>query len=353
MGNVTYFFGAGASANSLPTYSNFKNRFDEFQEFLLEGKKGKQFQNEDLTISNELYDSVKSVLNQLKYHNTPDTIAKKYFHIGDKEKLSNLKKILILFFIYEQIEIRNFLIEDVKSGKKTPIDLRYDSLIAALLEPIKGLKLRQDCNILTWNYDLQFELAFENYAESKDINACQNKIQSFPKINRNDDIQFKEDEFSIIHLNGIAYGESVINNSKWLWGSFSSTTDILFQHLFDVYKSLKKEKPQNGGVRLLTFAWENIDENKNLHSTSILHNVQLMCHKTEYLIINGYSFPIFNRVIDKQLFAWMNNLREIHIQSPQHDQIKAVLLNELLKGRSFADTNFFNVGYYNSFHVQF
>ncbi len=98
MSNITYLFGAGASANCLPNYGNFRDRFSIFSKFMNE------FNTSNL--DKDYREAVSSLLNSLKqlqqefiYHNTPDTIAKKYFHSNKKELLITLKIILILFCI--------------------------------------------------------------------------------------------------------------------------------------------------------------------------------------------------------------------------------------------------------------
>ena len=103
--NVTYLLGAGASANCLPTYANFEKRFMQFA--LLFHSNSKEFQElkeNYKNLANRFYTKAEDLVKEFRYHNTPDTIAKKYFHRygGNSEQLKDLKELLILFFIYEQ-----------------------------------------------------------------------------------------------------------------------------------------------------------------------------------------------------------------------------------------------------------
>jgi hypothetical protein len=101
MKNITYLFGAGASANCLPTYGNFSRRFDIFQTFMNQLNTA-DFPKDYRDAHTNLLNSIKQLQEEFIFHNTPDTIAKKYFHSNKIELLRRLKIILILFFVFEQ-----------------------------------------------------------------------------------------------------------------------------------------------------------------------------------------------------------------------------------------------------------
>jgi hypothetical protein len=216
--NITYLLGAGASCNCLPIYNNFEKRFSHFLGFV-QGQY--EFFKEDKNYE-DLLESLRLIQREFSFHNTPDTIAKKYFHLGDPVMLNRVKNILIIFFVYEQTV-------DTSNEEKQPLDKRYDAFIASLLKPIPNkIEVIENIRILTWNYDLQFELSFSKYLLEL-VDELQLLIQSYPKIktgNPFNDSEFSKDGFSIIHLNGIAFPkpprELDINRTS----HFTSTTII-------------------------------------------------------------------------------------------------------------------------------
>ena len=80
-------------------------------------------------------------------HATIDTFAKKLFLTGRVEDYNKLKKLLAIYFIIEQIINKP--------------DSRYDTFLANILTP--NLEIPERMKILTWNYDSQFEIAFNEY----------------------------------------------------------------------------------------------------------------------------------------------------------------------------------------------
>ena len=43
------------------------------------------------------------------------------------------------------------------------------------------------------------------------------------------------------------------------------------------------------------------------------------------LVIIGYTFPFFNREIDREIFSNMPNLEKIYVQDPNADKVKVSL----------------------------
>jgi hypothetical protein len=308
MANITYLLGAGASANCLPTYANFRQRFYEFYCFL-DKFKDVQSINQNPDYKN-LKTLVENINNEFAYHSTPDTIAKKYFHVNTSH-LANLKRVVILFFLYEQTM---FIAPNEKSEpEKDNIDKRYDAFIAAILKPIPDkIEIVENIKVLSWNYDLQFEIAYSKY-RNVGTPGIQREIQSYPKILKDTD-SFKADEFAIIHLNGIAYDKG--ENQDFIGYAIDDTLlklDYLinvFHRMFTAYR-----RDEISGVDLFSFAWEKLSPDFSIKPKS-LENAFKVAENTEWLIINGYSFPSFNRLIDTELLKRMTKLRRISIQSP-------------------------------------
>lgn len=352
MSNITYLFGAGASAACLPTYENFRNRFSIFYTFMNQFNKStlhKQYQDAHMNLLN----SIKQLEGEFIYHNTPDTIAKKYFHSKKNENIRTLKIILILFFVFEQdihypfhlIEELNTKLDINKKNQKDLIDKRYDAFIASILKPVEGeLKFLEGINILTWNYDIQLEMTYSNYAIKKVIDI-QKQLQSLPNIKSNDSYKI-ESKFSVLHLNGIAYAES--ENLKGI------SEKNLHTKILSLYYNLFNDIDSDiGGAtsdeHLLTFAWENLKEDFTLKQNTLLENALEVSKETHALVICGYSFPIFNRAIDIKLLKNMSKLEHVFLQTPSAKEIKP-LLKQILNG-TVIDSKIEDLGYWNQFHL--
>lgn len=345
MAKITYLLGAGASANCLPTYSNFKRRFDLFiREFSIQKNiTYENVQKEIISIGNKLID-------ELDFHNTPDTIAKKYFHQGRIDNINDLKKVITLFFIYEQTQKNYFELEgSTPIQVKSQFDKRYDSFLASILQPLKGkLQIFDQFKILTWNYDIQFEIAFSNYSNKK-FAEIQETIQSVPLINGEDTKQIDTRKFTIIHLNGIAAISNKTENL--LVNNFFYKNSYPFEDLIKYYIDMTTDKKEIINSNF-SFAWENYESGNLAKNKSVLKDATLIALEAEILVIIGYSFPIFNRDIDKMLLSEMKNLEKVYVQTDQYDKIGNILQNDLLLSKGFRmGRNILNVGYVDQFFI--
>jgi N utilization substance protein B len=70
---------------------------------------------------------------------------------------------------------------------------------------------------------------------------------------------------------------------------------------------------------LITFAWEKESEAKSYLKQTI-EAIKEVCNDTEYLVVIGYSFPFYNREIDKLIFETITpTLKKIYFQDPYND----------------------------------
>lgn len=74
----------------------------------------------------------------------------------------------------------------------------------------------------------------------------------------------------------------------------------------------------------LSFAWESSEKQDQL-----MEAIRQTTSDTESVVVIGYSFPFFNREIDRAIFAGMPNLKTVYIQDPNPEaaepSLKAVL----------------------------
>jgi hypothetical protein len=353
MAKITYLLGAGASCGCLPIYSSFQQRFERFVTFIGSFKDYTNVSDTNKNRFAKLYDLINKLTEEFKFHNTPDTVAKKYFHSKNTNQLIELKDIIILFFLFEQTS-DSILYNSEQKIIKEPTDKRYESFIAALLKPIpQKIEILENIHVLTWNYDLQFEISFAKYLD-KLVFDIQDFLQSFPKIKLSD-TKYIKGNFSIIHLNGIAYARpekitGVHNTEDSIGGSHHSDLSMGL-YLLNVYDGFRNPKTNQeiGGNKLLSFAWENINSDYSLKQNEMLDKALSIAEETEYLIIIGYSFPIFNRAIDLSILNKMKRLKNVYLQTPTANNISN-LVYQILEGK--LDKNKIeDIGYHNQFFI--
>jgi len=109
------------------------------------------------------------LLGEARFHETIDTLAKYYYLTGNAESLIRLKKALITYFVLQQLcVLQTNPLHNAPSPIEKLLDRRYDSFIATIATRDRsGFKLPGNIKILTWNYDLQLELAFKRYVPIK------------------------------------------------------------------------------------------------------------------------------------------------------------------------------------------
>lgn len=244
---------------------------------------------------------------------TIDTYAKKLWLQGQKEKFSNVELLLTVFFIFEQVIHKP--------------DKRYDTFFANVLERkmeyYDELTLPDDIRILSWNYDNQLELVYReylkwDYARIRDVLGIYDvkddgQKESMPK------------NCNIVKLNGTA---NFVAEEDWLQYSETSTIDEnILSNILRKYTECLQVGNCNGRIRL-NFAWEERWSRDMLNKT-----IPNMVQDATALVVIGYTFPYFNRIVDRTIFAQMPNLKNIYIQDPEADRteqyIKPVIPEKL------------------------
>ena len=67
----------------------------------------------------------------------------------------------------------------------------------------------------------------------------------------------------------------------------------------------------------ISFAWE--EENER---SGIIQKARQDVSETNILVVIGYSFPFFNRIIDRDIIRGMNKLEKVYFQAPDANDIK-------------------------------
>ncbi|MGE0561962.1 MAG: hypothetical protein AB7O47_09110 [Flavobacteriales bacterium] len=310
MAKITYLFGAGASMNALPIVNQMPERIKGIIDYLKKNKLELSemlfFERHKQELPKNQYYYFNSMIKDFEWlneesikHASIDTYAKKLFIKRDEDKLRALKAALSAYFTFEQII--------------NPPDKRYDAFYASLLT--EGCIFPNSISILSWNYDSQFELSLAEYSNSKEITVNKDMLNSKIKYERvNSSSEPKS--FGVYKINGSA-GMYLANRRLYFHTTdYSSilSTSIVSQVVlgYIIEKSFDIVTPT------LSFAWEDEYQNQSIIQSAIENS-----DDTEILVVIGYSFPFFNRDIDRKIIGNMKNLKKVYFQSPD-----ATIINE-------------------------
>lgn len=268
-----YFLGAGASCNSLPLVSEVPNRLESFSSQLLNIGESTGLKTDQLKKATDW------LLDGVKRHATIDTFAKKLLLRGDTDDLKKLKAVTSCFFVAEQAQ--------------NPVDFRYDTFLASVIPAHTASEVRfpENLRILTWNYDTQLEKAFFGFCD--DDKHVANEVTFSQKVTR---LNGYCGTHPPGHL-GIAYRET-LNQSTYK--GIEAAVDLFGEYT----------KAPNEVAADIRFAWE-------LDTSQIENDVNKTLSGVTTVVIIGYSFPFFNREIDRLILSAMQQVESIYIQVPE------------------------------------
>ena len=287
-----YLLGAGASCNALPVSANLPDKMEQFvidyrtfrEDLSKQKSSDSSLPTDTLQFEDHFIDSMKWLIEETRRHTSVDTIAKKLFLKTDMRNLNRLKATLSTFMILHQA--------------MKPTDYRYDALLATILQSnvLRQIEMPSNIVFVTWNYDLQMEKAY--YAYTQDIKGIYQQVSR--KIER---------------INGQAGSTPSGHFTKYIQAGicgFSIDTVLIALELYSLYAT-----DANRYIDDICFAWES-------DNTIFERNITPIIDKTSILIDIGYSFPYFNRDIDRIILRNMPNLRRIYLQvlKPEHEFIK-------------------------------
>jgi hypothetical protein len=313
MKNVTYLMGAGASAQCLPVVKNIPESIEKVIILLNQHILNFTVLDHYNTKNVGYIDLLENLIDDLIWlkeasitQSTIDTYAKKLKLKFEFEKLTRLKQTLSIFFTIWQI---------IK-----PVDKRYDTFFASILND-NFSKFPTNLNIVTWNYDFQFEITYADYLDKEYIDQTSLRIET-KNLNRS----ISNEGFNIFKLNGSANIQEHGFREYFYSNIISKNNSLEKSEVIKIlqnYYNLKNNK--EGFYHSLSFAWE---EELNPNGKSFFQTVKQNVAKTNVLVIIGYSFPFFNREIDRQVINSMVNLEKVYFQDlfPQNiiDRFKSI-----------------------------
>ena len=286
-----YLLGAGASAETVPTIQDMKEYFHDIYNLTYKNAPLSQGIPEKLLSDLELLH--KGIVN----FGTPDIFAKKCLLSNNFKEYLQTKRALSYYL----------MIWHIYSG----IDKRYYAFLTALLNREDSkVTLHPDVMVATWNYDLQYPSALSALTGKtvEQLNTEFDKIyhdydndSSFPK--------------SFFRLNGYA-GSYLLNQN-------SSKASILGEDYSFLYTQEDSEARLTSLIELynhlldkndkitynICYAW---DDKEKYHPSK--EDLFTSVSEIEVLVVIGYSFPNFNRNIDKKLVLSMPKLKKVYLQ---------------------------------------
>jgi len=295
---ITYLIGAGASCEVLPLVINMQGELKKIIDLLNEPRfalsNDPPLFGQNTTLPRGREDVRKRLIEDLQWlhdeisnHASVDTFANKLY-IKNDENLTRLKITLSAFIILIQCNNK--------------YDKRYDTFFASILKE-NAINLPKNIKIISWNYDYQFEKAFREY-----LNRSIGDITHLLNVMLPRHLTLDTSGFSIFKLNGSTDVISTNGGHITPWIDFFETEmskAVLEKILFHYYQLSYRNQWETG----VSFAWEK-------SNNGIVHITTQAAAKTEILVIIGYSFPYFNREVDRSIIKGMASLKKVYFQAP-------------------------------------
>lgn len=302
---ITYLIGAGASYKALPIVSEIPEKLEEMVSFI-------EIYNKEKLGKIVHLNSLRKTTNEIAQHASIDTLARKYwlkYQDHTAPEYIWIKQIITCLLIYEQVDkitlnSKGHAHPTKETRKSYLLDPRYEAFFASILT--EKFSLPNTISIVSWNYDFQIEKAFNFYYPSVSLMETGKAIGI--------DYYVAKSSSNLIKLNGTSFFVDGVDNEQIDYRTYNNELNTLFLKIL-------RDKPQigTGPYPGIKFAWE---VNSDL-ATSNRERAEEKISSCDYVVVIGYSFPIFNREIDIELFKNFNG-EKIYIQdtSERVNQIK-------------------------------
>jgi hypothetical protein len=307
---ITYLFGAGASAQKLPTIKQLPERIKHIKEFVQNNynfDETEEFSVKTLKVNkNEakkfVLDGLDKLFDASSNHSTVDTYAKKLFLNGRRQETNELAFFLAFYFNIEQ--------------KLAGTDPRYNTFLISILD-YSAQSFPNNLKFLSWNYDLQLEMAYSDLLDRRITEL------DFGYFNTSDRY-WEKSKFTSVKING------------------SCTCKGRFDDAFPLVNNIRDRKPEIGDIDFsLQYGLLHIKNRQRVYDTNVnidfawykesnfIANISEIYDETQVLVVIGYSFPFFNREVDRKIIRAMYGLRKIYIQDLYPDNIISRFLSIL------------------------
>ncbi|MBQ6577383.1 MAG: hypothetical protein IJL91_06515 [Bacteroidales bacterium] len=280
--------------SGVPIVNEIPGRMQWFLQKLWDRFNNQSDKSENCTLK-RLINDVEWLADNAAKHASIDTFAKKLYLTKNNSDYLRLKKGLITFLNYEQMV--------------NPPDSRYDSFLASILLDNKD-DFPDEIAIVSWNYDVQFELAYREYYIGEGLGHLSYFLNVYDKnCDSSWDGPYKGAKgFHILKLNGSA----CINSGE----DFFSDANDAISSVCSIYEKINDKNCR------LSFAWERMRQQYEQRIEDCVKDAQIM-------VVIGYSFPFFNRSVDRLIFRKMDKLEKIYIQDLNPENVKQSLRSAL------------------------
>lgn len=295
MSSVTYLLGAGASAEVVPVVSDIQKKLAEFRGDIERTQRPTESTLRNMDLGSSNFHEIRNLFikdlewlsGSLNNYASFDTMAKTFFLSAREQELFRLKVLLSLWFNFLQTHSR---------------DKRYNSFFASVLTTSWN-ELPPSINVLSWNYDFQFELAYSEFSKQRTIRENQQKLNVIDKFHLG---SISRDCFSIFKINGTASFTDKKNNYMLGYDRELADSEAVYDVLLKYNRIIQSGHSETRCG--LSFAWE-------VAGGDAIGKIKEAVTQTKYLVIIGYSLPFFNRSIDKEIINTMP-LDKVYIQDP-------------------------------------
>lgn len=307
MPGITYYMGAGASCESMPLVKTFRERFELFMNFV---DSFPQSENRD-----KFGDLSYSFLDELKKHISFDTFFKKLFHKRAEKSIQLYKNVLLIYFIFEHLVDDEYLDTRPRIPKVSSIEKRYDALIAGLLQPYNSsTKFYNTVNFITWNYDLILLNTLKSFFFNEI--GLDELIKGQMRFGKILDIQ---DQGLLIHMNGLIYHDKLSDIKTYPKKDLVQFLGSLMEGYYETDSMLSEFSKK------ICFAWETLDSVKDISEDIVINEARKVLEVSDCIVIIGYSFPLYNRVVDQYLFSQdLLERKKVYIQDIYSDKMMRV-----------------------------
>jgi hypothetical protein len=317
--NITYLLGAGASYNAIPIVDEFPACYDYLSDAYLKLLSDKLSTVEEsaaiIYALSEKFSEFNKLIKNTEQFSSIDTYAKMLSLNGNSNELHKYKSLLNTFFLLWQ---SNYFIKPknrslINNFNWDFIDRRFISLFANFLVNKNGkVIMPENLKLITWNYDFQIELALQKMSNKKiSLINILNEFKCYPSINKS------VKNPSVVHLNGISgLAKFEFESNDTLHNHYNLLENSNEKDFFlDIIQFFNTEKDYNF-FDTLSFAWES---NDNPITKESLNHAKSIMSQTDYLVIIGYSFPLFNREIDIDVFSKLKQHSIVYYQDINAD----------------------------------
>lgn len=298
--NVTYLFGAGASANQIPVVSATWEEMNKLLETM---------RAEDLMGCGAYRDL--QWFYGMQEEGSPDSIAKRLYDDSKEEEYQRAKQAVSFFYMWYSLS--------------KPVDPRFEGFIRDVVAQ-EGGQLPSNVQILTWNYDLSWERAARG-DQNLHLDSILFQCDIFsPSDFLIDPINGPRNKCPIFKLNGDVWYRNAAASEKSVKSlALPKKWESLEDHC-KVYEELVKDPGIQVGIY---YAWD-----ERQFTDQVQYAIE-RSELTDILVVIGYSFPPENAQVDKKIVDGMANLKKVVIvdvqekQNKVRDALNALIINDL------------------------